>query len=117
MKLGFSPIILVVLGFLDRRRIKMRQAILSAFTACALLGAATIGMPAAAEAQTVIIINGNQPYYPQSPHPYPHRPVVYVPDYYYGAGYGYYGAGYGYYNGYDNGGCYTNCYPRPYWGW
>jgi hypothetical protein len=118
-----------VLGFLDRRRIKMRQPILSAFTACALLGAATIGMPAAAEAQTVIIINGNQPYYPQSyPDPYPHRPVVYAPDYYYGAGYGYYGAGYGYYgagygyyngydNGYTNGGCYTNCYPRPYRGW
>jgi hypothetical protein len=98
----------------------MRQAILSAFTACALLGATTVGMATAAEAQTVIIINGNQPYYPQPyPAPYPHRHVVYNgPDYYYGAGSGYYnGYDNGYYNGYYNGGCYTNCYPRPYWGW
>jgi hypothetical protein len=103
MKLGFSPIILVVLGFVDRRCIKMRQAILSAFTACALLGAATIGMPAAAEAQTVIIIQGNQPYYPQ-PYPYPYQhDVVYDYPGYYDAGYGdyggYYGGGYGGYYG------------------
>jgi hypothetical protein len=97
----------------------MRQVALSVLTACALLGAATIGMPTAAEAQTVIIINGDQPYYPQPypyPHPYPHHPVVYNgPNYHYGAGYGYDND---YYNGYYNGGgCYTNCDPRPYWGW
>ncbi len=100
----------------------MRQAVLSVLTTCALLGSATTGMPTAAEAQTIIIINGNQPYYPQpypDPHPYPNHKVVYnAPDYYYGAGYGYYNGydnGYGYNNGY--GGCYSNCYRRPYWGW
>jgi len=100
----------------------MRQAVLSAFTTCAMLGAVTLAIPAAAEAQTVIIINGNQPYYPQ-PYPYPHQHVVYdvpgyyaeAPGYYYGAGYGCYTGCNGYYNGY---------YPpygygqyRPNWGW
>ncbi len=84
--------------------IKMKQIVLSAFTACAMLGAATTGMPAAAEAQTVIIIQGNQPYYPQ-PYPYPYQhDVVYDYPGYYDAGYGdyggYYGGGYaGYYGG------------------
>jgi hypothetical protein len=96
----------------------MRQAVLSVFTGCAMLCAATIGMPAAAEAQTVIIINGNQPYYPQ-PYPYPHRHVVYdVPGYYYGAENGY-DYNNGYYNSYVNGyyPAYRYGYNRPYWGW
>jgi hypothetical protein len=91
----------------------MRRTVLCMLSSCALLGAVTLGMPAVAEAQTVIIINGNQPYPQPYPPPYPHQQVVYdAPDYYYGAGYGH--------NGYYNGGCYTNCYPRyprPYWGW
>jgi hypothetical protein len=95
----------------------MRQAVLSAFTACAILGAATMGVPASAEAQTVIIINGNQPYYPPYPAPY-HEHVVYGYPGYYGAGYGYggyYGAGYGgYYGRYP---AYGYGYRRPYWGW
>jgi hypothetical protein len=98
----------------------MKQIVLYAFTACAMLGAATIGIPAAAEAQTIIIINGNQPYYPQpSPYPYQHD-VVYGYPGYYGAGYGYdggdYGGGYG---GYYGGGYYPAYgygYRRPYWG-
>jgi hypothetical protein len=98
----------------------MRQAVLSVFTGCAMLCAATISMPAAAEAQTVIIINGNQPYYPQ-PYPYPHRHVVYdVPGYYYGAENGYYnGYNNGYYNSYGDGyyPAYRYGYNRPYWGW
>ena len=75
-----------------------------------MLSAAIIGMPAAAQAQTVIIINGNQPYYPPYPYQYNHQPVVY--------GYpGYYGAGYynGYYNGYYP--AYGYGHYRPYWGW
>jgi hypothetical protein len=72
----------------------MRQAVLSAFVACAMLGPASLAIPGAAEAQTVIIINGNQPYYP--PYPYPqHHQVVYGYPGYYGAGYGYYGGYYG----------------------
>ena len=88
----------------------MRQAVLSAFTACAMLAAVSLAIPGAAEAQTVIIINGNQPYYP--PYPY-HNHVVY--------GYpGYYGAGYGYYGGYYGGGYYPAYgygYYRSYWRW
>jgi hypothetical protein len=90
----------------------MRQVI-SAFTACALLGAASIGMPAVAQAQTIIIINGNQPQLPP-PYPSPLREhVVYGYPTYYGGGYGYYNNVY--YNGYYNGECYADCYPRPYW--
>ncbi len=67
----------------------MKQTVLSAFTACTMLGAATIGMPAAAEAQTIIIINGNQPYSQPYSYPYPQRHhVVYDYPGYYGAGYG-----------------------------
>jgi hypothetical protein len=89
----------------------MRQAVLSVFAACTMLGAATIGMPA--EAQTVVIINGNQPYYPPYPNPYPHHhQVVYDYPGYYGAGYGYGG---GYYGGYYP--AYGYGYRRPYWGW
>jgi hypothetical protein len=95
----------------------MRQTVLSVFTACTMLSAATIGVPAAAEAQTVVIINGNQPYYP----PYPYYGAGYGYGGYYGAGYGYgghYGAGYGYggyYGGYYP--AYGYGYRRPYWGW
>ncbi len=108
----------------------MKQTVLSAFTACTMLGAATMGMPAAAEAQTVIIINGNQPYSQPYSYPYPQRHhVVYDYPGYYGAGYGaggYYGAGYGAggYYGAGYGGYYGGYYPaygygyrRPYWGW
>jgi hypothetical protein len=116
------------------KRIKMKQIVLHAFTACAMLGAATIGIPAAAEAQTIVIINGNQPYYPQ-PYAYPYQQdVVYGYPEYYGAGYGdydgYYGGGYGgYYSagyggyygagygGYKGGGSYPASgygYRRPY---
>jgi hypothetical protein len=100
----------------------MKQIVLSAFTACAIFGAGIIGMPAAAEAQTVVIIQGNQPYYPQ-PYAYPYQnDVVYG---YPGAGYGYYGGYYGagYYPTYGYGyrrpywGGYGYGYRRPYWGW
>jgi hypothetical protein len=104
----------------------MKQIVLAAFTACAVLGAATIGMPAAAEAQTVVIIQGNQPYYPQ-PYAYPYQSdVVYGYPGYYGAGYDY-GYGYGYRRPYWGGygyayrrpywGGYGYAYRRPYWGW
>jgi hypothetical protein len=61
----------------------MRRAVLSAFTACAMLGAVGVAVPEVAQAQTVIIINGNQCYYPQPyPPPYPRQPVVYdAPSY------------------------------------
>jgi len=91
----------------------MKQVLLSAFTACAIFGAGIIGMPEAAEAQTVVIIQGNQPYYPQ-PYAYPYQnDVVYG---YPGAGYGYYGGYYGagYYPTYGYG--YGYGYRRPYWG-
>src|SRR5437762_8382466 len=97
----------------------MRQAVLGVFTTCAVLGAVIMGMSAAAEAQTIIIIdgNGNRPYPPPYPPPY-RDPVVYGYPAYYDGGYGYQNSGYynGYGNGYYNGGCYTHCYPRPY-GW
>ena len=64
-----------------------------------MLGAVTVAMPAPAEAQTIIIIQGNQPYYPQPYAPY-QNDVVYGYPGYYGAGYGYDGGGYdGYYDG------------------
>ena len=85
----------------------MRHIAFSVFTACAMLGAAIIGVPTAAQAQTVIIINGNQPYYPPYPYPYNHQVVYGYP--------GYYGGGYGYYNGYYP--AYGYGYYRPYWGW
>ena len=95
----------------------MRHTVVATVTA-AIVVAALVGMPSSAQSQTVIIINGNQPYYPQPyPYPYPHHQVVYdAPDYYADlpgdyAGNGYDG-GYGYpYGGY---------YGRPYyggWGW
>jgi hypothetical protein len=68
-------------------------------------------MPAPAEAQTIIIIQANQPYYPQTyAHPY-QNDVVYGYPGYYGAGSGYDGGGYdGYYDagygGYYGGGSY-----------
>src|SRR5262249_38638400 len=86
----------------------MKQIVLSMFTACAMLGATILGIPAAAEAQTIIIIQGNQPYYPQ-PYRYPYQhDVVYGYPGYYDAGYGdyggYYGGGYGGYYGAGDGG-------------
>ncbi len=85
----------------------MKRIVLSTLSACSMLGAVTVAMPAPAEAQTVIIIQGNQPYYPQPyAHPY-QNDVAYGYPGYYGAGYGYdggdYGAGYG---GYYGGGSY-----------
>jgi hypothetical protein len=93
---------------------KMKQIVLSAFTACAMLGATILGIPATAEAQTVIIIQGNQPYYPQ-PYPYSYQhDVVYGYPGYYDAGYGdfggYYGGGYGGYYGAGYGGGYGGYY-------
>src|SRR5262249_21522911 len=98
-------------GFKQERCIKMKQIVLSAFTACAMLGTTILGIPAAAEAQTVIIIQGNQPYYPQ-PYPYPYQhDVVYGYPGYVDAGYGYYGGYYG--GGYDGyGGGYGGYYGR-----
>ncbi len=87
----------------------MKRIVLSALSACAMLGAVTVAMPAPADAQTVIIIQGNQPYYPQPYAPY-QNDVVYGYPGYYGAGYGYdggdYGGGYGGYYGAGYGGYY-----------
>jgi hypothetical protein len=77
----------------------MRRTIPIMLTASTMLVAAMIGMPSSALSQTIIIINGNQPYYPQPyPYPYPHHhDVVYAepygdPGYY--PEYGYAGSGY-----------------------
>jgi hypothetical protein len=96
---------------------KMRQVVISVFTACMLGGAPILGMPAAAHAQTVIIVNGNQPYYPQPyPYPYPHERVVSVPSYYADLPTDYYGYGYrqSYYHALVQ--PYERHY-RSYWGW
>ena len=95
----------------------MKQIVLSGFTAYVMFGAAVIGMPAAAQAQPVIIVYGKQPYYAQPyPYPYPHEHVVSVPSYYADLPTDYYG--YGYYQSYYH----TLVQPyeryyRPYRGW
>jgi len=96
----------------------MRHTVLSMLTGSTMLVATVVGMPSSAQSQTVVIINGNQPYYPQPyPYPYPNHHVVYdAPDYYADLPGDY--AGYGYDGGY---GCpYGGYYGRPYyggWGW
>jgi hypothetical protein len=81
----------------------MRHTIPTILTASTMMIAAMVGMTTSAQSQTIIIVNGNQPYYP-APYPYPyprHHDVVYAepygdPGYY--PPYGY--AASGYYNGY-----------------
>jgi hypothetical protein len=93
----------------------MKQIVLSVLTACTM---GIMGMPAVAQAQTVIIVNGNQPYYPQPyPHPYyPHEHVVSVPSYYADLPTDFYG--YGYYQSYYHALIQPyQRYYRPYWGW
>jgi hypothetical protein len=94
----------------------MKQITLSVFTGFAMFGAAIVGTPAAAQATLpVIVVYGNQPYYPQ-PYPYPHEHIVSVPSYYADLPTDYYG--YGYYRSYYHALVQPyQAYYRPYWGW
>jgi len=99
----------------------MRQVFLSIFTAGAMLGAATIGMPAAARDLPVIVVYGNQPYYPPYPYPFPYPPehVASIPSYYADLPTEPYG-GYAYQQSYYRALIqpYEPYYHyRPYWGW
>jgi hypothetical protein len=102
----------------------MRHAFPTMLTASTMLVAAMIGMPSSAQSQTIIIINGNQPYYPQ-PYQYPyshHRDVVYAepygdPGYY--PEYGYAASSYypSYYSGYYQPYGYGYYRPHRHWGY